>query len=147
MYTYIDVYTTNLCAVLISAWCLYTGTTFGPPVCRPLYTQFSGKSKNKYIRGYFQTSTVSEWIYYFLRFNVNTQKMAQFLFWKIQNTSTLFQSTWNLSSLIYLVCGVFRQFWDSTTIIRFHMKWKTFLHQCCTIQWRKRWHHPPSSGG
>lgn len=102
---------------------------------------------NIYIRGYFQTSTVSEWIYYFLRFNVNTQKMAQFLFWKIQNTSTLFQSTWNLSSLIYLVCGVFRQFWDSTTIIRFHMKWKTFLHQCCTIQWRKRWHHPPSSGG
>lgn len=104
---------------------------------------------NIYIRGYFQTSTVSEWIYYFLRLNVHTQKMAQFLFWKIQNTSTLFQSTWlcSISSLIYLVCGVFRQFWDSTTIIRFHMKWKTFLHQCCTIQWRKRWHHPPSSGG
>lgn len=102
---------------------------------------------NIYIRGYFQTSTVSEWIYYFLRLNVHTQKMAQFLVWKIQNTSTLFQSKWNLSSLIYLVFGVFRQFWDSTTIIRFHMKWKTFLHQCCTIQWRKRWHHPPSSGG
>lgn len=102
---------------------------------------------NIYIRGYFQTSTVSEWIYYFLRLSVHTQKMAQFLFWKIKNTSTLFQSTWNLSSLIYLVCGVFRQFWDSTTIIRFHMKWKMFLHQCCTIQWRKRWHHPPSSGG
>lgn len=49
MYVYIyRLYKMNLCAVLISAWCLYTGTTFGLPVCRPLYTQFSGKS-NKHI--------------------------------------------------------------------------------------------------
>lgn len=71
---------------------------------------------NIYIRGYFQTSTVSEWIYYFLRLNVHTQKNGTI---SVLKNSEYFNFVPVDMTLFHIFIDLF-SVWSVLTILRFN---------------------------